>query len=280
VTTATIAESRFLEVNGLKLHHLDWGNADAPALVCVHGLRGNAHAFDGFARHFRDRYHVIAVDVRGRGDSGWATDGDYSMTTYANDLAGVIDALGIEKLTLVGTSMGGRIGMHYAAHHADRLERFVINDIGPESEAGSERITQEAGKTPDDFATLEDVLAYRRNLQPAMARRSEEEQREVALTHVRQSDSGRWVWKNDPAFLQQRTAGGTQNYPQLWDVLRSLQCPTLLVHGGISDVLSSAQAQRIIDALPNGRIVEVPNVGHAPTLVEPEALAALEEFLG
>jgi len=85
MTTTVNAESRFLEVNGLRLHHVDWGNPAAPTIVCVHGFRGNAHAFDGFARRFRDRFHVLSVDVRGRGDSDWAADGVYTMDAYVSD---------------------------------------------------------------------------------------------------------------------------------------------------------------------------------------------------
>src|SRR5438874_1814759 len=122
-----VPESKFLTVNGLKLHHLDWGNSSASALVCVHGFRGNAHAFDGLARRFRDRYHVLSLDVRGRGDSAWAKDGIYSLQAYVNDLEGVVDALGLQRFTLIGTSMGGRIGMTYAGRHPERLERLIIN---------------------------------------------------------------------------------------------------------------------------------------------------------
>ena len=279
MTTNAAPESKFLQVNGLRLHYLDWGNEAAPPLVCVHGFRGNAHSFDGFARRFGDRYHVIAFDVRGRGDSAWAPDGDYSMAAYTNDLAGAVDALGLQRFSYIGTSMGGRIGMLYAAGHADRLERFILNDIGPDRESGSDRITAEAGRTPDDFATLEDVIAYRASISAPLARRSAEEQREAALTQVREGTDGRWVWKHDPTFLRQRATAGAASQPELWDVLRRLQAPTLLLWGTASDVLSEGQARRIIEALPNGTLAEIPGVGHAPTLSEPEAVAALEAFL-
>jgi pimeloyl-ACP methyl ester carboxylesterase len=276
--TDTKPESRIFTASGLRLHYLDWGNAVAPTLVCVHGFRGNAHAFNGFAGRFRDRFHVICPDVRGRGDSDWAPDGEYSMSAYVADLAGLVDSLELQRLNLVGTSMGGRIAMHYAAKHAGRLERLVLNDIGPESEVGSDRITDEAGKTPDDFATLDEAIAYRVRMNGAMARMSPAEQREAVLTHVRQAPDGRWLWKNDPAFLRQRVERGAESYPHLWEVLARLQCPTLLVWGADSDVLSVRQARRVVETLPNGELVAVPDVGHAPTLMEPAAVAALDSF--
>ena len=158
--------SVFLEINGLKLHHLAWGNPSLPALVCVHGLTGSGHAFDGLARRVSDRYRVIAVDVRGRGDSAWSPGGAYTQADYVSDLEGVIDALGLEKFTLCGTSMGGRISIEYAGRHPERLDRLVINDIGPDAEAGSDRITRNQANVPESFADLEEAVAYRSKSSP------------------------------------------------------------------------------------------------------------------
>lgn len=280
MTTIAMPESRFLTVNGLQLHHLDWGNASAPALVFVHGFRSNAHAFNGAARHLRDHYHVIATDVRGRGDSAWSPDAAYDFTDYVSDLEGVVDGLGLEKFTLVGTSMGGRIAMYYAGKHPERLERLVINDIGPDREAGSDRITREAASTPDSFADLEGFLEYRRRTVPSSAALSHDDQVASAMTLLKQGADGSWTWKHDPAFLAQRSERGAQSTPELWDVLRNFQPPTLLLWGTISDVLSEAQAKKVVETLPNGSLAVVNGVGHAPNLTEPDAVAALDHFLG
>jgi pimeloyl-ACP methyl ester carboxylesterase len=272
-------ERRFVNVNGLRLHYLDWGNQAAPPLVCVHGFRGNAHAFDGPARRFRDRFHVIAPDVRGRGDSAWSPAGAYQISDYVSDLEGLVDALGLAAFSLIGTSMGGRIGMTYAGRHPERLDRLVINDIGPDNEPGSDRITGEAASTPESFADLEGVIAYRARLNPALARLSDEAQREQALYHVRPLADGRWVWKMDRTILKQRSASGASGYPELWDALATFQNPVLLVWGEKSDVLSEAQAKKIIATLPNGEMVTVSGAGHAPTLLEPAAIEALDQFL-
>ncbi len=272
-------ESVFLTVNGLRLHHLDWGNKDAPPFVFVHGLGGNAHAFDGVARRFSDRYHVISIDVRGRGDSDWSKDGAYQMSDYANDLAGIVDALGYKKFTLSGTSMGGRIAMHYAAMHPDRIERMIIVDIGPESEAGSERITRNQANVPESFANLEEAAAYRAGTNPVFSTLSTADQVQRMQFDLRQKDDGRFYWKHDPEWQRQRVAGGTQSYTHLWQELPKFNFPTLLIWGTVSDVLSKQQADRIVAALPQGEIVHVTGVGHAPTLNEPEAVAGLERFL-
>jgi pimeloyl-ACP methyl ester carboxylesterase len=169
--------------------------------------------------------------------------------------------------------------MGYAGVHGHRLRRLVINDIGPDVEGGSQRITQMVGSRPEAFASLDDAMAYRRQMSPIVAGRSLDDQRELALGVLRQQPDGRWTWKMDPAYIQQRVQRGAPPRPALWPVLQGLACPTLVVWGTDSDVLSEAQARRMVDALPRGELVAVPGVGHAPTLVEPEVLAALERFL-
>jgi pimeloyl-ACP methyl ester carboxylesterase len=272
-------ESVFLQVNGLKLHHLAWGDPQAPALVCVHGLTGSGHAFDGLARRMSDRYRVIAVDVRGRGDSAWATDGEYTQQAYVADLEGVVDALGLGKFTLCGTSMGGRIAMEYAGRHPEKLERLIINDIGPDAEAGSDRITRNQANVPESFADLDEAVAYRAGTSPVFVNLPAAEQRERMGYELRAGEGGRLYWKHDPEFQRQRVTKGTPTYGYLWDVLKRLEMPVLLVWGGASDVLSEGQARRVVETLPRGELVAVPGVGHAPTLNEPAAVEALERFL-
>lgn len=279
MTTVAAPTSQFVTVNGLKLHYLEWGDPAAPTVVCVHGLTAHAHAFDGFASRIADRYHVVSMDVRGRGDSAWDPAGDYSMPAYTSDLIGLVGVLGLQRFSLVGTSMGGRISMHYAAQYADKLERLVLNDIGPDSEAGSDRITRGAASRPTSFASLDEAIAYRAANLPAMAKASPEEQRESASYALREGADGRWTWKHDPAIDQQRVRDGARGYPELWDVLAKLACPTLLVWGTASDVLSKTQADKIMATLKHGTLAQVPGVGHAPTLNEPAAVTALEAFL-
>jgi pimeloyl-ACP methyl ester carboxylesterase len=272
-------KSEFLSVRGLRLHYLDWGNHGAPALVCVHGYTSSAQAFNAPARHLRERFHVIASDVRGHGESAWSPDGAYQYRDQAADLAAITDQLGLERVSLIGTSMGGIIAMTYAGAHPERLARLVINDIGPDAETGSQRITQMVGSRPDEFATLEDAMAYRRQMSPIVAGRSLEDQEELARGVLRRRDDGRWIWKMDPQYVQQRVAQGPPVRPPLWPVLQGLSCPALVVWGEDSDVLSQSQARRMAEALPKGQLVSVPGVGHAPTLVEPVVLAALGGFL-
>src|SRR5882672_8038770 len=229
-----------VSVNGLELHYLDWGNAGAAPVVCVHGYTSSAEPFNGLARHFHDRFHIVVPDVRGHGESAWSPDGAYQYRHQVSDLA---------RFVLIGTSMGGIIAMAYAEAHAERLLGLVINDIGPDVEGGSQRITRMVGARPEEFATLEDAMAYRREISPVTASRPIGDQRELALGVLRQRPDGRWVWKMDPAYIQQRVQHGAPPRPALWPVLRSLPCPTMVVWGTESDVLSGAQAKRMVEAL-------------------------------
>src|SRR5436190_18824138 len=145
-----------LIVNGLALRYLEWGRAGALPVVCVHGYTSSAEAFNALARRIGDRAHVIAMDVRGHGDSAWSSDGAYGYADQMSDLAALVDGLGIERFVLIGTSMGGIIAMAYAAQHPHRLRGLAINDIGPDVEsAGTSRITGMVGSRPVDFASLD-----------------------------------------------------------------------------------------------------------------------------
>ena len=280
MATLSQPQSTFLSVNGLRVHYLDWGHPSAPPVVCVHGYTSSGQAFNALARHFQSRFRIIASDVRGHGETAWSPTEAYQYNDQISDLAGFIDQLGLEQFILIGTSMGGIIAMAYAGAHPERLVRLVINDIGPDAEVGSQRITQTVGDRPEEFANLDDAMAYRRLVSPITAGRSVEDQRELALGVLRQQSDGRWVWKMDPAYIRQRVHQGPPPRPALWPALQRITCPTLVVWGRESDVLSEAQARRMADVLPYGELVAVPGIGHAPTLMEPVALAALERFLG
>jgi pimeloyl-ACP methyl ester carboxylesterase len=276
--TAQQPTSKFLTVNGLRLHYLEWGGSDAPPIVCVHGYTSSAEAFNAPSRHFQDRFHILAPDVRGHGESAWSPAGAYQYTDQVGDLVALVDQLGLPPFVLIGTSMGGIIAMTYAVERPDRLRGLVINDIGPDPEPGSQRITGLVGSRPESFASLDDAMSYRRQVSPIVAGRSLEDQRELALGVLRQRPDGSWGWKIDPAYIEQRVARGAPPRPLLWPGLATLPIPTLVVWGTDSDILSEAQATRMVETLPRGELAAIRNVGHAPTLTEPASLAAIERF--
>jgi pimeloyl-ACP methyl ester carboxylesterase len=122
-------------------------------------------------------------------------------------------------------------------------------------------------------------MAYRAEMSPILAARPADDQRELALGVLREGPDGRWVWKMDPVYIEQRIARGAPARPDLWPGLKALPCPTQVIWGTTSDVLGAEQARRVVNTLPHGELVSVPGIGHAPTLVEPPVLAALERLL-
>ena len=270
------ATDRYVKIGDLNLHYLEWGDVGAPPVVMVHGLTGNAHAFDLLAPHFAPRYRVISVDVRGRGDSDWAADGDYSNDAYVADLEGLRQALGFQRFSLVGTSMGGRISLTYAGTYPDRVERAILNDIGPEVDPrGGSRIAVSSRDAVTDFATIEDVMAWHRENRVGFSALSDEQQRAAAGHAVKSLPDGGFTWKMDPAV---RSDPRRPDPEVSWNLARRIPSPVLLVRGGASDLLSPEIAGRMVAEMQDCREVVVPNVGHAPTLMEPEAFGPVMEF--
>src|SRR5438067_693449 len=214
--------TKYLGVNGLTLRYLEWGQPAALPVICVHGYTSSAEAFNALARRISDRFHVIAMDVRGHGESAWSPDGAYRYADQAGDLAALIDRLGLDRFVLIGTSMGGVIAMVYAMQHADRLRGLVLNDIGPDVEAGSGRITGLVRSRPADFASLDEAMQYRREISPITAARPLEDQEETARGVLSERPDRRWAWKMDPAYIEQRVKRGAPARPPL----ETLPCPT------------------------------------------------------
>jgi pimeloyl-ACP methyl ester carboxylesterase len=244
----------------------------------LHGYTGSAEAFNALARQFQHRLRIIAPDVRGHGESGWSAESAYGYLDQMSDIAAMVDRLELETFGLIGTSMGGVIAMAYAGAHPQRLTSLVINDIGPEAEHGSQRITSMVGARPSSFASLDEAKKYRADNSPILAGRPADDQHELALGVLKQMPDGRWGWKMDPAYIEQRIARGAPARPDLWPALKILPCPTQVIWGMDSDVLGEAQARRMVATLPRWELVPVPEVGHAPTLVEPPVLAALDRL--
>src|SRR4029453_9920742 len=150
--------------------------------------------------------------------SAWSPAGAYQYHDQVGDLATLVDALGFGRFTLIGTSMGGIIAMAYAGGKPARLQRVALTDIAPDTETGSQRITATVGSRPEEFATLDDAMEYRRQVSPITAGRKPEDQHEPALVVLRQRPDGRWIWKMDPAYIQQRVQSGAPRRPDLWPV--------------------------------------------------------------
>src|SRR5271155_5783839 len=276
-----MASDKFVNANGLRLHYIDHGNDGAPWVVCVHGLTANAHNFDALAPHLAATYHVISVDVRGRGDSQWGPPTEYLPQTYVTDLARMLEELGVARASLIGTSMGGIISMTYAGGWPERVERLVLNDIGPEIDpAGLARITSHVGAAPERFKDISEVVKYYKENYPQMAKLADSVVAEQVKWSVKPGADGWLVWKMDANVRRPLRGGTAQQRFDYWVPYARIACPVLIVRGAESDVLDSATASRMCRVLKRAKTVEVPGVGHAPSLTEAESLGAITEFFG
>jgi pimeloyl-ACP methyl ester carboxylesterase len=268
------------DINGVRLHHLDWPGKEQP-LVCLHGLTGNAHNFDGLARALSPHHRVLALDLRGRGQSGWAEEQSYTVPQYVADLERWLDEVALERVALVGTSMGGVVALLFAARCPDRVERLVLNDIGSVVDArGLDRIRSSVGCAPEIFPDLDAVVRWFRENYPGQ-RLTDDQVREWAGFATRPLEQGGLGWRCDPAIRKQMNTGEPTAHPvDLWPTCEAIGCPTLVVRGAASDLLSRGTVQEMQRRMANCTSVEVPGVGHAPALTEPEVLAALQTFIG
>ena len=254
-------------VNGLRLHYLDWGEEGRPPLVLLHGFSAMAHFWDGFAAKMRQDYHVYALDQRGHGDSDWAD--AYPPEAMPSDLAAFVDQLGLERFVLVGHSMGGGVAFRYAADHPERVERLIIVDSGLPS-PDRPRLPNRDNSVQRSLAqeTFESEDAVVAHLQGQTPRASEKRIRAAIPTWFRRLPDGRFTRKFDPK-LRDRFNGSAEQVEEMRQQARDLRarvgritCPTLVVRGGNSDILSPEAAQDTVDALPNATLVTVPNTGH------------------
>jgi pimeloyl-ACP methyl ester carboxylesterase len=271
---------RLKGADDLRVHVLEWSDEGVP-LVLVHGFGNEAHIWNDFAPRVAPHYRTIAVDLRGHGDSDHDPEGRYDYDRHVADLEAVTAALGIERLVLVGHSFGGRTSMRFAAKHPERLAGLVIVDIGPEHDArGTTRIRMEVMQRGD--GSFAEPGEYERVLAHNFPAGSPDALRRMAKHELRQRGDGRWVRKADPAFMAGRPgqseaeteAREKQTARQLWDALATIPCPTLVVRGAASDILSPEIADRMVDeVLANGQLAIVPLSAHSVMTDNPEGFA-------
>ncbi|MBM4440527.1 MAG: alpha/beta fold hydrolase [Candidatus Rokubacteria bacterium] len=262
-----------LVLHGSRFHYTECGDAAAPALVMLHGITGHARTWDEEAAALAGRYRVLALDQRGHGDSDPPPDTDYTIAALTGDLAAFVDALGLRSFSLVALSMGGRVAIQYAGTHPGRVERLVIVDIGPDIAAGGRmRVGRMMAATPERFRDVDEVLAYQRANNP---RYTEALLRARVHHGVRALPDGGYTWKYDRG-LRELVRSGTWSDPiDLWPPWRALTCPTLLVRGAESDILTAEIAKAMLAAQPHAELAEVAGAGHTVPGDQPEAFVAL-----
>lgn len=286
-TSTTFTERRWTSHDGLSLYARDYAAVGREAglpVICLHGLTRNSKDFEEIAPLIAGMgRRVVVADVRGRGQSGWDPNpANYQPKIYARDVIGMMKELGIDRAVFLGTSMGGIITMTLAAIRPKAVAAAILNDVGPAiAPEGIARILSYAGQ-PVDIRNWDDAAAYvERTNAVAFPDYRKADWRKVARRTFRDQE-GVPVLDYDPAI-----SVALAKPPPRWAswmahlLFRRLarKRPTLLIRGALSDVISADIAEKMQRLAPSMQRVDVPDVGHAPTLIEPEAVDAIRNFL-
>ena len=271
-----------LSPSGLhRMSYYEWGARDNPrVLVCVHGLTRNARDFDALAQALSGHYRVICPDVVGRGQSGWLRDpSGYAIAQYVADMVTLIARLNVDTVHWLGTSMGGLIGMALAAQPGTPIRRLVLNDVGPLITVESlQRIASYVGLAPD-WPTMEAAIAYVKLVSAPFGPLSEAQWYDLTESSVMQCSDGRWRFRYDPKIAEPFKAAFVDQDINLWPVYQAISCPTLVIRGAESDLLTRETWQTMADCGPQAKLAEIAGVGHAPMFQSEEQIDIVRDFL-
>jgi pimeloyl-ACP methyl ester carboxylesterase len=260
---------RFARLRGLRFHYLDWGACGAPPVLMLHGGAQTAHSFDEVAPPLARTHHVVCLDQRGHGDTDWAA--RYRREDFAGDIDAILDHLGWDTAALVGMSLGGLNAMAWAATRPARVRALVVVDVVPTvAPEGRDAIAKQLSVR--EFASFDDAVAMAHAFNP---RRTIENIRERLGHAMRGFPDGRWRYKFDPEI-----AAGAADLERLWADLRRIQCPTLLVRGAESPILTDEGTTRFLQTVRGSRVADVAGAGHSVMGDNPAGfLAAVGSFL-
>ena len=263
---------RFATVNGLRIHYLEWGTSGKQPLILLHGIARVAHTFDHLAPHFSKSHHVIAVDMRGHGDSDWDPQGAYLVEDYVKDIEGLVAQLMLRNIVLWGNSTDGRVAQVFAELHPELVSAVIVEDVGPERprEISDRRAARMSGEEKG-WASMDELLAQVKKDNPLT---SEQVLRTLAQYGSKRRADGRIVWKRDPAI-------GKGFVPtELWQTIRQIKAPIIYILGGASTIVPAETQEQLRQTLPQVQIVTMPGLGHYPSAEKPEDfLAIVDGFL-
>ena len=267
-----------------RMAYWEWGDAANPKLlVCVHGLTRQGRDFDTFAQAMQGDYRVVCPDVPGRGQSDWLKNpASYAIPQYVADMVTLLARLDATEVHWVGTSMGGLIGLGLAALPESPIRRLVLNDVGPAIEyAALARIGAYVGQ-PAHWKTVDEAADALRAISLGFGPHTREQW--LALTRPQlKADGDGFKPHYDPAlglpFRAVTPELAAAGEAQLWQAYDALRCPTLVLRGAESDLLSRATANAMAQRGPRARVHEIEGVGHAPMLVQPDQIAIVRDFL-
>ena len=264
-----------------RIAYLEWGDPrNRDVLICVHGLTRTARDFDTLAAALCDHFRVVCPDLAGRGDSDRLADPRlYALPQYVADMVTLIARLDTDAVHWLGTSLGGLVGMALAAQPGNPVARLVLNDAGPVvTRASLERIASYLGKELQ-FRTVEDAERLIRAVSAPFGPHSDAQWRFLTETWLRKNEDGTWRAHYDPRLADTYRATLPEKDLELWPLYDAVRCPTLVLRGESSDLLTRETCRAMMARGPKAKVVEVRGVGHAPTLMHPDQIAIVREFL-
>jgi pimeloyl-ACP methyl ester carboxylesterase len=266
--------SRYVEANGLKLHYLDYGTPGRPVMLCVHGGAAHAHWFDFVAGAHAADYHVLSIDLRGHGDSEWASPPSYLYSDYAADVAAAVATLDLRDFVLVGHSMGGMVSLLYAATYPGRVSKLVVVDSMlhlPEERVAKLR---DVGSKPGSTYASQEELIARYRLRPGHSVAAPEVVRHIAAHSGKQLADGTWKLKFDRAVYATREDHDGRRY---WN---DIAIPALLVRGSHSERITPEVYADARSRCPQLELAEAPDTYHHVMLDNPAGFVeAMRPFL-
>ena len=267
------SRDRTTTLGGLRFHFLDWGTEGEPPLLLLHGGAQTAHSWDEVAPDFARDHHVLALDQRGHGDTEWAPAGRYRRDDFVADIHAFLDDRDWRVATVMALSLGGLNAIAFSARHPERVSALVVVDVAPTiNQTGGKAIAAQLATR--DFASFDEAVARAQSFNPL---RSAANIRERLRHALREQPDGRWAYKFDPNI----GGGGLEtDFERLWEQVPQIRCPTLLVRGAQSAILSRETAARFVRELPGSTVVEVPAAGHSVMGDNPAGfISAVRPFL-
>lgn len=263
-----------------RMVYTEWGDpANPKVLVCVHGLSRNGRDFDDLARAMAGSHRVVCPDIVGRGRSDWLRDpSGYGVPQYVADMMVLIARLDIETVHWLGTSMGGLIGMVLASFDQSPISRLLLNDVGPVISAESiRRIGEYIGRAPR-FSGIDDAERYIRVVSAPFGALSDAQWRALTESNVRPTSDGGLEMSYDPKIADSFHRATRVGEIDLWPFFDRIRCPTRVVRGELSDLLTEDVAIAMTQRGPHPDLAQVPKVGHAPMFMDEAQIAIAREF--
>lgn len=276
--TTNLPTDRYLSVRGLRFHYLEWGNKAAPPMVLLHGRSGNAGSWVEVAPVYADRFHVIAPDMRGCGQTDWDPNGLYPMEGFLDDLEQFFTQLNLEPFVFVGHSMGANIALLFTGRHPKRVSRLILEDGGPMAAAHA-KLAWKRPLPPLEFASWEEADEKIRNMYPWKI--SDKDLLRAHQYDLKEAQDGRIVWRGDKkGWLNPELDPEPIMIEGAWEAVRKLECPTLVIRAGVNPILDPGDAEKMVNINSLIQLVVIPDSTHNVHGSQFEAyIKAVDEFL-